>query len=239
MSRHLLLGVVAAAVLCCGCSHNVWTTSRHISPTTYSLREIPISRSVGRLRRLALMPVSFRLERGGSADPSDESEELRLRQDIAEVARRFLVDWRGYEVVVVEDYVPDQLACMLEWASVSENDAVPPVQVTRVVGDLARRHQVDGVMLIQGQLRMLSDLGFAVILGTAGLAWPIVLPADSGGELRVDLFESDSGRIVWRSRGEDWVGDATLNFSLEVENLLDPLEHAVPRSMVGDTGDRP
>ena len=239
MSRHLLLSIVIVASSCVGCSHSVWTSSREIVPTTYSVSDVSIKRNVGRLRRLALMPVSFRLEGGGSVDPIDESHEPRLREDISNVARRFLVDWRGYEVVVVDDCDSDQVAVLLEWASTSENDAAPPEPVRQAIADLGRRHHVDGVVLIQGRLKILSDLGLAIICATGSLAWPVVLPADSGANLRIDMFESGSGRIVWRSQAEDWIGDPSdRNVSLQVERLLHPLEHAVPRVMVEDAGER-
>jgi len=164
-----------------------------------------------------------------------ESQERRFCEVTSEIARRFLVDWRGYEVVIPDKHQSDQAVCLFTWALTSENDAAPPEEIRRTIADLRDRYDADGIILIQGHLKVLSDTGFLIILGTAGLAWPVVLPADSGAGLRVDLFEARSTRIVWRSQAEDWIGDPNdRNFSLRIERLFHPLEHAVPRVLIED-----
>jgi len=217
-------------LLCAGCSHMVWATSSEIAPSSYVVRDLPIERQVGRLRRLALMPVAFKFERGHDHSTTNEAGEAKYRREISEYARAFLVDWRGYEVETVGDCPADDMRELAAWASSSDNDATPPDERIRLVSAVGLQYRTDGVMVIQGHLKILSNPGLVIIIATCGLAWPIVLPADSDAGIRADLFEVSSARIVWRDESRDWIGDPNgRNPSLLIECVLAPLEHAVPK----------
>ena len=197
------LGAIALC-LCSACvSTSVWQASGEFTPLSYRRADEGFARSVGKLRRLVLLPV--RLE--------------QARQEVVEGwssrALRILSDQKGYEVIpldLYEDIIATRLDVSVEetrrnadrltrWASESADGAPPPEDVVGVVSRLGRGLKADAVVVIHGLTSMLG----------------------------ADLFEVATGRIVWRRRMSTpsppfapWIMDS----------LFHPLEHAVPRALI-------
>jgi hypothetical protein len=88
--------------ICFGCiAHiQVHQASETVSSTSYKIYKGHLKRSVGRLRRLVLMPPQYTYILYEKRKPEWEA---KAGQVMGEWAGQFLKNWRGYEIIYVED----------------------------------------------------------------------------------------------------------------------------------------
>ncbi|MFQ5539137.1 MAG: hypothetical protein ACE5FB_01955 [Candidatus Binatia bacterium] len=237
------LAYLAAAVLfvlCSACSHRVWQDSAEITPISYQIPKGQDKRSVGLLRRLAIVPIRFL--QGHDIWDWSTSENLRAAGE-ASVQRALLsqtinlLSSLGYDVVPLEIYediyqekltispaeMQDYLDVLAEWASTFSDGEEPPENVANIVSKIGRPLNVDGLVVIEGLTKPPNITGVLAVL-TASLSWPLIF-LEGKSELRTDIYEVSSGRIVWRSRVRDVYGGAP---NMMLGRLFDQLEGAVP-----------
>jgi hypothetical protein len=93
-----LLCVVVAASFLYGCATE-WRTDQSVTPITYRVPEYRAGRSVGNLRRLAILPV--RVRRVGTFSIVTQSE--RMDASLVYETASYLSEQKGYEVLPVVD----------------------------------------------------------------------------------------------------------------------------------------
>ena len=140
-----------------------------------------------------------------------ENTSNRLLDEFSRISANYLVHTKGYELAALQagtsttsskamhEDSENHVRVLLSWAAESPDGADPPDKVVagaKTLGDLAN---VDGILLLQGWGKALSDEAILTVILTASLAWPILI-AGTKVSLSADLYEVSSGRIVWRSR---------------------------------------
>ena len=198
-----------ALLLLVGCTYaRVDVHEPDVTPVSYQPRAgARLERSIGRLRRLALVVAPFE---ASPADPRwclDPCDAAVYTRDAQVHALALLEDWRGYEVVT---------------------PPAPPALDAASLAALGRSLATDGVLVVRGRMVRLTWLDAAAWVATLTFAIPISL-ARVGTSGEAEIYESTSGRLVWRSHargGGDTTPDAL------VEALLGPLELAWPRALV-------
>jgi hypothetical protein len=212
-----------------GCSH-VWKTSEPTKPVTYSSANDPVKeRHVGRLRRLLVLPVAYDhvWEKTHHVD-----REKAIARSFYKDAPRWLRDWRGYEFVA--PWGPDEscadredLTQLLEWAkkakpASSSRPPQTPDELAVIVRALCTSHHCDGLLLMHGETREPGIIAWGIAIGSLGIAWPVML-LDSHSYMYADIFEADSGRLVWRCKESDpYENDPSMT------RLFEPIEYAIP-----------
>ena len=210
-------------VICLGCSANVQVqqTSETISPTSYKVYKGHVRRSVGLLRRLVLVPPKYTYVYHGKRKPEWEA---KAGQVLGEWARQFLKNWRGYEIFSCGDSMigstMSSKACSVEdkllwqsffkWTDTSPIDAVPPENLIKLIKDISEHVAADGIVVIQGYQEL-----------------PKFWFSKDKSEIKVDILESATGRLVWKNRLNRISPGRPLE-QQEVKNLLAPVEFAVP-----------
>lgn len=195
----LLLGLLLA------CSRE-WRTDAPVQPTTYAAPSYRAANSVGRLGRLAVLAVDLHLEADADeqARPEWRARRDRLARDLQLEVRDYLVVKKGYDAQVVDDPPPP-----------------PGEDGMRAIGG---RLNVDGVVVVERWLKKPWSTSRAVM--NVFLLNAPLFQALSSLNLRVSVYETASGRLVWRheSKGEIEAGKAPLDLA----GVLGDLENAVP-----------
>ena len=148
---------------------------------------------------------------------------------MATVATSCLRDWKQYEVVEPANDGLDYKS-LYDWADISPVDAVPPANDINLLTMLGERYHADGILVLQGYQKLPSTWNVALTVATASLSWPLLL-AEAKGELKADLLESASGRLVWKSRLKLFDPSKPVT-ATEVTQLIGPIENAVPAALV-------
>jgi hypothetical protein len=200
--------VFTCAALLVGCAHaHVEVQERDVAPVSYEpLAGATLERTTGRLRRLAVVMVPFEASPHDPRWCMDPCDVAAYGHEVEARGLALLEDWRGYELVRLD---------------------VPPTFDRENLAALGRTLGVDGVLVLRGRYVYLTWLD--------GLSWYVTLTfsipismARLGPRAEAEIYETASGRLVWRSRVRG-AGDTT---GAELADaLLEPLELAWPRAL--------
>ena len=223
-----IASVALVALSVAGCGPQASQMRDPVRPLSYRASNDPLPRNVGRLRRLVVLPVRIHvLDGNGNPDVTQAS----LRDQIARAIMPFLRDQRGYEISEAHDRVAAKTVS--NWFESSRRLKVgseAPQNVAAAVRVLCSDTNSDGIIVIYGSIKPPSWVSFALTIGTAALAWPVLL-VDSHYWLRADIAEAARGKIVWSSHYEDIniSGEPPTRLPSQVLDMLDPLEFALPK----------
>jgi hypothetical protein len=208
-------------------------------PVTYTVLEgARIERSVGRLRRLAVLPVQLQVMPKNPKWCLEKCGWEGLDSSIEIEAITCLRDKRGYEVISLDSLTSEGAADYFTPEKVSEiaktfadnaresDPDRPPEEVAILVKELGSRVGLDGILVIQGTATSLSLADWAAAYASFSLSLPLSF-LRIGVSLRADVFEAATGRNVWTSRlSSGWEPHATDHYGMV---LIDPIEPAIPR----------
>ena len=225
-----------------------WQTSEPITPTSYQVSRERLSRSVGKLRRMAVLQVEQPAPKacGASGDPAPQFHAVddELRDEV--LARR-----KGYEVIVpdpqrdAEWLMPPGSAAFLQevmrWPPGVEDFPAGPA-TKALLEHLHRVDQVDGLLILRVQDTCgNADPGVRTLVGVFSAGLSEILPNRQMTEVhkfyRAAVFETSSAHVVWQ------VGlpadDVNLNYYLgpqnqkttpkKMEQVFESLEPATPK----------
>jgi hypothetical protein len=209
---------VLICLLLSGCSQQ--TTSqdpRQVKSMSGEISREEIKRSVGSLRRLAVASVKYRYFRGAERIP--ELEDQTERNLLAEALK--LAGSKGYTVIplyIYDDLIPqkfnisqkefgENLDLLTDWAKNSSDGQAPTAEVINAVAKISRPLNVDGLLVVQGST---TEPSRGTVWGSMILAGPFFfylppLLIRTYTELRADIYEVSTGRIVWRGQRRDSV----------------------------------
>jgi hypothetical protein len=208
--------VVSMAVA--GCAP--WQTSEPVTPASYKISSARISRTVGKLRRLAVLRVD---QAPPKACRQGFDCAASLGSDDPKGFVGTIITNKGYEVIVLDE------ARYADWLR-------PPSRDGLAVELFAHLHEPgDGsagprTRALLEQLREEDRVDGLLVVGAEYFleAYPVY---------RVLVFETTSARAVWRNEwnSTNQLADHFKNMGapqaglLPVESLLEPLEPAVPK----------
>lgn len=243
MRRVFRYGALLLFLFCQGCSSHFWQVSRDITPISYQAAEEGVKRTVGKLRRLVILPVRYERNRVIFEGNPTEGQKKGTARTVLLKVKEHLVDWKGYEVVLLEMYediypeklglTPDavakDIAALTDWARSAADGQPPPPEISAMAAEIGRPLNCDGVLVIQGHSRF-CNAGYIATLLTASLAWPVWW-ACNDYEIRADLFEVATGRIVWRSMVSQF-DDLWEKPEFAVGSAFSRLEPALPAAVI-------
>ncbi|MGA8049542.1 MAG: hypothetical protein WCA09_05135 [Burkholderiales bacterium] len=211
-----------------------------ITPLTYAIAEGAPVRTIGLLRRLAILPVKLETHPSPPPECADTCDFGGLRHAIAEGVPRFLRDYRGYEVIVL----PDELPAAAEFTRSAVADITATLRQTRDrsarpadaavamhLRELGAALNVDGFVLVSAERSIPTDAEF---LGIGLLTLTFGMYFTGHTALDVQIYEAATGRLVWRSslrtQGDALWGDSDMLPSpiKIVVQVLDSIEPAMP-----------
>ena len=148
-------------VLSPGCSPKTAQTREKITPSSYEDYKSSVTRSVGLLRRLVVLPPQYTYLHNGKCQPE---KEIGSSTVLLAGATTFLRDWKGYEIIQYPEIQkegdhklpqaqsqPDlALQPLFDWAKKSEVNSTAPTEVKTLVSDLCRQFGGDGVFSASG-----------------------------------------------------------------------------------------
>lgn len=222
------IGSLLTLSLLPGCT-SVWQSKEPVQPTTYTLPDYRRDRSVGNLRRLALLPLHYKIRRGS------ETLALGYVEGVTHSIAAYLKEEKGYEIVVVagernawrEDIVKHPefgtSARLAErWSAAGEDG---PDQ--KLVTETGRALEVDGVITAwveydpgRSELRQTGWAVANIFLLNAPLFYEM-----AHDRFRISIRETASGRVVWRGKVSE------LNQPPQVTKVLENLENALPAQL--------
>ncbi len=235
MKRIAYIILCQSFLFCFACSSKVWQDSREITPISYRASAQQSGKSVGKLRRLAILPIGFDWNYNIAEGKPSKVDENLYKRALLSSAKDILRSQKGYEMIdpeiykdvyaeklrISENEMGDITNVLTAWAKTSDNGTLPPELIRSMVSKLGRSLNVDGLLVIQGHSHFCNG-GFLMTVLTASLAFPVLLICNDY-ELRADVYEVASGRIVWRNliHGLD-------ERDLVIESLFFPIEEATP-----------
>jgi hypothetical protein len=219
----------AGLALLAGCS-SAWQSTEPVAGTSYVASGDAVLRYAGRLRRLVLLPALF------EPIPPDCAERFptSVAQWMHDEATRFLVDWKGYEVIEPVGHLPDADVQALsrqlgQWQERDWASGRPPETLRVPAQALARSLGADGVIVIHAAPEC-PDWG-DMILNLLAIGMPSFYGKLMGRNFSVGIYDAASGSLVWQ-RYQNLNIDLHLNSQSamrdRVEIILGSLENAVP-----------
>lgn len=244
--NHVLSLVLAFCTLfLTGCA--AWQTSQPVTPVSYQASREQIPRQVGKLRRLAAIPLH-------QEEPSICSETGRGVITLAyedpdyQRAASYLSARKGYEIVELDPAIyadrvfppanAEFLRELSNWSAGSSREDVPGPHVQALVSQARHREMVDGVLIFHIHHNCLigNSVG-RLTLGVLTLGLNELLPDPKSKELytiyRASILEAITGRPVWRKvsidhAGNIWTSGRQDALSYE-EDFFNDLEAAIPK----------
>ncbi|HEY5672162.1 MAG TPA: hypothetical protein VIR78_00485 [Malonomonas sp.] len=177
-----------------GCSSQ-WTAKSSPQARTYSAPTDQIERTVGKLRRLLLLPVIIQTK-DCPKTPTDD----QLSKTLQAAVGPYLANWKGYEVVEWEDtdQLEPQLLLRLGDGQTKKGKENFPLETERkALMALVAEAQIDGILVIKGDLKCLNAIDvllYFMIVGMPNWAHKI-----SGKNLSAGIYSAHDGRLVWLS----------------------------------------
>lgn len=204
-----------------------WETDTAPIAKTYTTSQDQLTRSVGKLRRLLILPAVVK-----SKDCPNSPSDNELSKALYENTGKYLSDWKGYEVlypIVKQDNEFDDLVVRLgTWQENNVGDGIPPEIDRETVIELAKKNTVDGVLLLHGKLSCLNAVDVTLYFMIIGIPnWANKL---FGENVSAGIYEANSGRLVWKHYGSFLHPSAGggVDASLWPSSLFDDIENAVP-----------
>lgn len=235
-----LAGLCLALV---GCAP--WQTAQPVHPTSYQVSREHIPRTVGKLRRIALIGIHQSAPKACEGN----GEVTLLHQGLDAEAATYLGDIKGYEVILpnhaggLEWAPPGQEQALLEeiaaWSKNTRDDATLGPLTLALLDRAGHDARVDGLVLLHVELTCArANQPFRVFLGVASLGVSEVLPdpklAVTYPVYRAAILETSGHRCVWRNMPSPaWKGtrDYFKQGAIKpaVHELFDELEPAIPK----------
>jgi hypothetical protein len=202
--------LAASALLLSGVGCNsvhAWTADRPFTPLGGVRASAASPRGLASLHRLLLPTPSCVLARGGRRD---RDEEQACAREIGERAFAVLRDERGYDVLLPEVLgsagglqaeaaraLAASLGAIERFAFASRDGEPPPPQLASRVRDLCAAWRADGLVLLRVEVQPPSVWNWLLLAATLLQSWP-VLVLGQHADARIDVFEAETGAIVWR-----------------------------------------
>lgn len=197
-----IVSILLLAILC-GCASE-WRTAEPVTPSTYAAPSHRSASSIGRLSRLAVLPVVVHLETDDATLSAAALDERRqtIRRELQVAIKEFLITRKGYEVRLSE-------------RQVTPSDA-------KAIQEIGQQLGVDGIVVTERWVAKPWSTAKGV-LNVFALNIPL-FNALSAVNLRISIFDTASGRLAWQKelKGED-SSDRT-----ELEAALSDMDNAVP-----------
>jgi len=213
-----------------GCTYHS-QTKEPLTPVTYrSGGEYRSPESVGKLRRLAVMPVALESHHGKYASAADLDEAARNYQM---ACTTFLTEKKGYEIIVIQErdgmwqehllrQTPINIiqSLYIEW----KNESAGKHSAT-LVQRIGNALNVDGLLAIWIKEKKPWD-AFDGILNIALMNAPLFYHLSSPA-MGAWIYETTSGDLVW-SEQHTTMG----NEQIDVTSLFLEIENAVPMQLI-------
>jgi hypothetical protein len=205
-----------------------------VTPATYKAASYRSADSVGKLRRLALMPVEIKSYKGKYVSVKDEAAAALSYED---ACAHFLTGKKGYEIVVVRDKDGKWRSGLFEnsgygtiqdlyqkWHKETvEKNTAPDIQ------KIGHALNVDGVLVLRIKERKPWGVT-AGILNIALMNIPLFYNMASPN-IGAWIYETATGRLVWREEHSTF-GSETIPATDSLTNLFADMENAVPRQLI-------
>ena len=252
MTKTTILG--AAAVLgmtLMGCaSSSIITSSPTVTPITHRPEEHSLQRSVGLLRRLAVLPADIDFTPQNPKRCLDPCNWEQLRQGLAPSVVDYLSTSRGYEAVVLDPSAPSNasvdltdddlqegVARLAAFARERSSDA-PPEELAKMIQELGMKAGVDGIVVVHGSATVPSwwDVAIMIPLAASGYGFLAAFPVEMarlGIKMEADIFEAATGRMVWSAVFSS--GRMDIPAGVIATKLFDPIEPALPAVLTRPT----
>jgi hypothetical protein len=244
MKQTILSAVSVLATFLVGCaSTNVVVSSPTITAITHRPEDQSLQRSVGLLRRLAILPLQLDVTPQNPGRCALPCNWEALRRGLTHNSVDYLSTRRGYEVVTLDALASSDVVVDLSERELAErvgrlatfasrrSTEPPPEELADMVRDLGTQAGVDGIVILHGNTTTLTwmEVAAAFPLALSGYGLLAAIPIEMarlGTKLEADIFEVATGRLVWTSvfsaRGKLSVPSAA------VAALFDPIEPALP-----------
>ena len=176
-----------------GCSSQ-WTTKSSPQALTYSATTDQVERTVGKLRRLLLLPVVIQTK------DCPTTSDAQLAKALQAAVEPYLSDWKGYEVVEWETIAPVEQQLLLrlgEGQTKKGKENFPPEADRKALMALVAKEEIDGILVINGDIKCLNAIDvllYFIIIGMPNWAQKI-----SGENLSAGIYSAADGRLVWLS----------------------------------------
>lgn len=219
-----------------------WQTQEAVTPSSYQHSRAQVERSVGKLRRLAVLQIH---QQAPSECHAGSAGEARFTAVPDEVLDQQLRHDKGYEVIVPDLLAVAQttsfrseafLAEATQWQVSDETAKVGPT-TRQLLDHLRQRERADGLLVLrvastcENADRRLRGLLSVMTLGLHA-KWPEPRTLELFSDCTAWIYESAKARLVWQHRitqCDPTLPSRGLMKRTELRELLAPLETAVPR----------
>lgn len=210
-----------------GCSTQ-WKTQTPPRPLTYSAPYDQLPRNVGKLRRLLVLPPVIK-----SIDCPDSPTDDEISVALADAVGPYLVNWKGYEIISSKRDETVDIYEMVQrlglWQIDDIGDGSPSAKDRETLIRLANEADVDGVVVIHGDIRCLNAVDTVLYFMIVGMPNWFNKLADEN--LSAGIYNAVDGRLIWLSHVHvlpPTVGGGS-NSSSWAFRLFYVIENAIPK----------
>jgi hypothetical protein len=224
---------VLLSLTICGCTYHSQSKDP-IAPVTYKATPYRSADSVGKLRRLVLMPVKIKSYKGKYVSVKDQEAAALSYED---ACANFLTEKKGYEIVVVRDTDGKWRRGLFEDSGYDNiqdlyqkwHEEKAEKHTASVIQKIGGALNVDGVLVIRIKERKPWG-GIEGILNIALMNLPLFYNIVSPN-IGAWIYETATGRLVWREEHSIFGSEIT-TARASLISLFADLENAVPRQLI-------
>jgi len=230
--RNAVAVAVLVAALSSGCARTMWQAdeSQPLTPSSYSIYQSPISRTVGKLRRILLV---------NTRSPTPEACHAVEPTALPGAGKDYLQEEKGYEVIDLrepgESFSETEESALAQLAAAADQTHTQvSAQTAAAVRELASPgRKFDALMLVETGWschNAAPAFRWSLTAMTLGLNEVMTSKRELAPRYRATLFEAATGQPVWQSTVQhawrfgnvDWVREPI------ERQLFREIEQAVP-----------
>lgn len=217
----------------CACTYHSQSKDQ-VAPVTYKSKPYRSADSLGKLRRLALMPVEIKSYRDKYVSVKDHAAAAVSYED---ACANFLTEKKGYEIVVARNADEKWRSGLFEDSGYNNiqdlyqkwHKEAADMQASSVIQKIGGALNVDGVLVIRIKERKpwgLTEGLLNIALINIPLFYNVASP-----NIGAWIYETATGRLVWREERSIF-GNEAATATDSLISLFADLENAVPRQLI-------
>lgn len=222
------VSLILVFLMISGCTYD-FTIKEAVTPVTYNSTIERASNSIGRLRRLALMPITLETYEGRYSSKKDYEDSVQYYT--RECARYLHID-KGYSVIVVSEpdgtwkrsmFIYRESHKVTEWSH-QWSQELEESHSASIVNEIGLALHADGLLVVKiAERKPWSAAGglLNIALLNIPLFYNIARP-----DMGAWIYETSSGKLVW-SEEHSTFSDGE-NRPFYINDLFRDLDNAVP-----------
>lgn len=186
-------------VLTASCSSTIEQYQGEFTPISYQRYVGSAPKTIGKLRKLALVPINYQYVMNGE---HDRIKEKNYSASLHSYTLEYLTDEKGYVLFDAADLDADKTRQLMAWVGREQLGARAPNDLMEIIREIGSKYLCDGVLLVNSYQSPRSSWVVWLTILSASLTWPLLF-IENQWDSNAYIIETHSGVYVWHANAWD------------------------------------